>query len=98
MASKKISMRLPEELLERMDLISSLEHMDRTELTKQAVRDFIDKTQRKREFKQHVVERYLAGALAFEKLERILGKEDALALKASKALMEQGDTLAKKLA
>lgn len=91
-------MRLPEELLEEMDIISSIEDMDRTELTKKAVRDFIMKARRKAEFKEQVVDLYLNNKISFEKLEVILGQEDAFAIRASKEIMKQGEQLAKKLA
>lgn len=96
--TKKISARLPADLLNEMDLIASLEHMDRTELMKQAIKDFLKKLARDAAFKEKVVDLYLQRKLSFDKLELILSKEDATAIKASKELMEQGERLAKKLA
>ena len=98
MSLKKISARFPEELLDEMDLIASLEHMDRTELMKQAIRAYLKRMARDEEFKEKMTESYLEGKLSFKKLELILGKEDSAAVKASKELMEHGDKLARKLA
>jgi len=98
LASKKISMRLPEDLLEQIDLISSVEAMDRTELTKQAVKDYIAKLRRKTEFKEHAVELFLSDEITFEALKVILGREDASAVRASKEVMAQGEQLARRLA
>lgn len=98
MPLKKISARFPEELLDEMDLIASLEYMDRTELMKQAIKEYLKRMARDEEFKGKMAESYLEGKLSFKKLELILGKEDAAAVKASRELMEHGDKLARKLA
>ena len=96
--TKKISARFPAALLDEMDLIASLEHMDRTELMKQAIKDFLKKLARTPGFKEKAVDLYLQRKLSFDRLQLLLGKEDAVAVKASKELMEQGERLARKLA
>ena len=98
MVTKKISARFPAELLEKMDLVASMEHMDRTELMKQAIREFLKDAMRDPGVKGKVVEFYLEGRLSYKKLEIILGKEDAAAARASRELMKQGAALARKLA
>jgi len=96
--TKKISARFPEELLDEVDLIASLEHMDRTELMKQALREFLKKMARDHAFRGKLVELYLEGKLPFKKLELVLGKEEAAAVRASREILKQGERLARKLA
>lgn len=98
MATKRISTRFPEDLLEEMDVAAAIEHMDRTELMKQAVKAYLDQLGEDPDFKEKVVDLYLQDRIPFEKLGLLIGTEDAQAVRASKDLIEQGEALARKLA
>ncbi len=54
-----------------MNLVASLEYIDRTELMKKAIREFLKDVVEDLTFKERVVERYFEGKLPFEKLEII---------------------------
>jgi metal-responsive CopG/Arc/MetJ family transcriptional regulator len=96
--TRKISARFPQELLEEMDVVAVVEQTDRTDLMKQAIREFLKKARKDPALKEKAVELYLAGKISVKRLELLIGKEDTLAIKASKELMEQGERLARKLA
>ncbi len=96
--TRKVSMRLPEELIELLDIVASIEFADRTELVKRALKNYMDSLLQNEQFKETVVNYYLEGKISFKQLERILGKEDASAIKASKELLDQGELLAQRIA
>lgn len=96
--TRKISARFPQQMLEEIDTLALLEQRDRTDLMKQAIQEFLKKARRDPALKERGVELYLNGKLSIKQLELLIGKEDALAVKASKELMEQGERLARRLA
>ena len=98
MTTKRISTRFPEDLLDEMDVAAAVEHMDRTELMKRAVTDYLDKLGEDPNFKEKVVDLYLRDRIPYEKLGLLIGTEDAQAVRASKDLIDQGEALARKLA
>lgn len=97
MATKRISTRFPEDLLGEMDVAATIEHMDRTELMKRAVKDYLDKLTEDPGFKEKAVELYLQDRIPFERLRLLIGTEDAQAVRASKDLIAEGEALARKL-
>lgn len=98
MTTKRISTRFPEDLLEEMDVAAAVEHMDRTELMKRAVTDYLDRLADDPGFREKVVDLYLRDRISLEKLGLLIGTEDAQAVRASKDLVDQGEALARKLA
>lgn len=98
MDKKKISARFPEDLLEEIDTVAKLEYKDRTALMKEALKEYIDRGLEEGRLKEEATRRYLRGDLTYHQLEKLLGVEDAQAIKASRQLLEEGERLAKKLA
>lgn len=95
---KKISARFPEDLLEEIDTIAELEHTDRTTVMKKALREFIDKELDEGRLRELAVRRYLDGALAYDRLKILIGRDNAQTVRASKRIMDKGEELAGKLA
>ena len=95
---KKISARFPEELLEEVDAIAELEYTDRTTIMKKALKEYIDRELVEGGLRELAIRRYLDGDLEYEKLEALVGREDAQAVRASKRIMDKGEELARELA
>jgi len=95
---RKISVRFPEDLLEEIDTVAELEYKDRTALMKEALRKYVDREIQEKELKEEATRRYLEGKLDYEKLVKVLGREEAQAVKSSKRIMDKGEELAQKLA
>lgn len=95
---RKISARLPEELLEEIDALAELEASDRTTIMKQALREYLDRERADTKVREQVVRRFLEGRIGYRTLRQLLGPEEAEAVRVSKRLMDQGAKLARKLA
>ena len=95
---RKISVRLPEELLEEVDAVARVEGTDRTTLLKRALLEYVERERQEEAFKERVVRLYLAGRLDDPELDRLLGREDAGAVRAARRLLEKGEKLARALA
>lgn len=95
---RKISARLPEELLEEIDALAELEISDRTTIMKQALREYLERARSDARLKEQAVRRFLEGRIGYRTLCQLLGPEEAEAVRVSKRLMDQGAKLARKLA
>lgn len=95
---RKISARLPEELLEEIDALAELEASDRTTIMKQALREYLDKERTDTKVREQIVRRFFEGRISYRMLRQLLGPEEAEAVRVSKRLMDQGAKLARKLA
>jgi len=95
---RKISARLPEELLEEVDALAELEASDRTTIMKQALREYLDRERTDTKLKELAVRRFLEGRINYRVLCHLLGPEEAEAVRTSKRLLDQGAKLAHKLA
>jgi predicted DNA-binding protein len=95
---RKISARLPEELLEEVDALAELEASDRTTIMKQALREYLDRERTDTKLKELAVRRFLEGRINYRVLCHLLGPEEAEAVRTSKRLLDQGAKLARKLA
>jgi|GEM_PF-2437341 predicted DNA-binding protein len=95
---RKISVRLPEELLEEVDALAELEASDRTTIMKQALREYLDRERTDTKLKELAARRFLEGRINYRALCRLLGPEEAEAVRTSKRLLDQGAKLARKLA
>lgn len=95
---KKISARFPEGLLEEADALAELESSDRTAIMKQALREYLDKELADEKLKELAVRRFLEGRITYRTLRRLIGSEEAEAVRVSQRLMDQGAKLARKLA
>ena len=96
--SKKVNFRLPEELIEKADVAAKISHKNRTDIITEALRNYLEDVEDQEGFKEAVVELYLDDEINFDILKDLIGRQDAESVRASKALLEQGDELAQELA
>lgn len=97
MSTKKVNFRLPEELITHADVAGEVTHKNRTEILIEALRAYLEEIESDEEFREAVVELYLADEIQFETLVQIIGRQDAKAVQSSKRLLDRSDELAEKL-
>ena len=98
MSTKRVNVRLPEELVEEADMAAEVTHKDRTEVLVEALRQYLSELESDDEFREAVVELYLDGVIEFDRLVEVVGRRDAEAVRASKELLDDGEALAAELA
>jgi predicted DNA-binding protein len=98
MGTTRVNFRIPEELVERADVAAKLTHRNRTEIVTEALRTYLDEIEDEDAFREDVIELYLDGDIEFETLRTFVGRQDAESIRASKALLEDGEALADDLA
>jgi metal-responsive CopG/Arc/MetJ family transcriptional regulator len=96
--TRKVNFRLPDELIEKADVAAEISHKNRTEIIKEALQQYLQEVEDDEKFKEAVVELYLDDEIGFETLKQFIGRQDAESVRASKALLEQGEDLADELA
>jgi len=96
--TRKVNFRLPDELIEKADVAAEVSHKNRTEIIKEALQQYLQKVEDDEKFTEAVVELYLDDGIGFETLKQFVGRQDAESVRASKALLEQGEDLADELA
>jgi len=96
--SRKVNFRLPDELIQKADVAAKISHKNRTEIIKEALQQYLQEVEDEEEFEQAVVELYLEDEIGFETLKEFVGRQDAESVRASKALLDQGQELADELA
>lgn len=94
MARTRVNFRLPEALVERADLAAAVEGTNRTEVVGEALRAHLDALEAQEGFRQALVERYLDDEVGFETLRGALGRRDAEAVRASRAVLDGSVELA----
>jgi metal-responsive CopG/Arc/MetJ family transcriptional regulator len=75
--TSRVNFRLPEKLLEKADVTAEATHRDRTEIVKEALREYLEDFEDDESFKQKVVELYLDEELGFNEMKAAIGKQDA---------------------
>lgn len=98
MGTTGVNFRLPDDLLEKVDVAAEISHKNRTEIIVEALDEYLREIQDEDEFKEAVVELYLDEEISFETLKRFVGSQDAEAVRASRTILDQGDDLADGLA
>ncbi len=96
--TRKVNFRLPDELVEKADVAAEVSHKNRTEIIKEALQQYLQEVEDDEKFKEAVVELYLDNEIGFETLKQFIGRQDAESVRASKALLKQGEDLADELA
>lgn len=96
--STRVNFRLPEKLLEKADVTAEATHRNRTELMKEALREYLGKFESDEEFKEKVVELYLDEELGFKEMKAVIGKQDAESVKATAEILNNSEEKAEKLA
>ncbi|UTF54887.1 ribbon-helix-helix domain-containing protein [Natronosalvus rutilus] len=98
MGTRRVNIRLPNELIKKADLVAKVAHKNRTEVIKEALQEYIEGIENEAQFKEAVTELYLEDQIEFDTLKTVLGRQDAEAIRTSKTVLEQGDELADELA
>ncbi|RQH01474.1 ribbon-helix-helix domain-containing protein [Natrarchaeobius oligotrophus] len=98
MGTTRVNFRLPKELLEKADIAAEVTHTNRTEIVKEALREYFEEIEDDDRFNEAVVELYLDDQIGFDVLKEFVGRQDAEAVQASKTILDQGDGLADELA
>ena len=94
----RVNFRLPEDLIEKADIAATVAQKNRTEIVTEAIREYLNEIEDEEAFKEDVVELYLADEIEFETLQQFVGRQDAESVRASKALLDEGEALAEELA
>ena len=93
----RIDLRLPDELVEKTDILAKLEYKNRTDVIKSALTEYlggIAATQ----LKEKAVESYLDDKLTYNELAVVIGRQNAESVKVSKRLLERGNRIAEDIA
>jgi len=98
MTTKKVNLRLPDEMVEKADAVAEISHGSRTDILKQALQEYFKQVENDEKFKQEIVELYLEEEIGFEVLKEFIGRQDAEAVKTSRSILENGDEMARDLA
>lgn len=98
MGNTRVNFRLPESLVEKADVAAEVTHKNRTELVTEALRAYLEDVEDDDRFREAVVELYLEEEIGFEVLVEFVGRQDADSVRASKAILDQGEELAEELA
>lgn len=97
MGTSHVNFRLPEELLEKADVAAEVTHKNRTEIVVEALRAYLDDVEDE-QFSEQVVELYLDDEIGFDVLQEFVGRQDAESVRASRALLDDGEELADEMA
>lgn len=98
MGTRRVNFRLPEELVEKADVAAELSHTTRTEILKAALQSYLEEVEDEEGFREAVVDLYLGGDIEFETLAAFVGRQDAESVRASKALLDDGEEMAREMA
>lgn len=98
MNTKKVNFRLPDELVDKADVAAEVTHKNRTEIVREALRQYLEEVEDDESFREDIVDLYLEDEIGFDTLKEFLGRQDAESIRASKNLLERGDEIADDLA
>lgn len=98
MGTTRVNFRIPEELIEKADIAAKITHKNRTEIVTEALRTYLGDIEDEDAFKEAVIDLYLADDIEFDVLSEFLGRQDAEAVRSSKAILDQGEDLADEMA
>jgi metal-responsive CopG/Arc/MetJ family transcriptional regulator len=94
----EIALSLPEELIEKADILAKLEYKNRTGIIKSALKEYIRRIENIEKLKERATELYLDGKLEYNELVIIIGRQNADSVKASKRILDRGNKIAKDIA
>ena len=98
MGTTRVNFRIPDELVEKADVAAKITHKNRTEIVTEALRSYLDEIEDEDAFNEEIVELYLEDEISFDVLKTFIGRQDAEAVRTSKAVLDQGEDLADELA
>ena len=94
----EIALRLPEELIEKADILAKLEYKNRAEIIKSALKEYIGRIENIEKLKERATELYLNDKLGYNELAIIIGRQSAESVEASKRILDRGNKIAKDIA
>ncbi len=83
----RIDLRLPDELVEKTDILAKLEYKNRTDVIKSALTEYLGGVAAT-QLKEKAVESYLDDKLSYNELALVIGRQSAESVKVSKGLLE----------
>jgi len=93
----RIDLRLPDELVEKTDILAKLEYKNRTDVIKSALTEYLRGVAATR-LKEKAVESYLDDKLTYNELAVVIGRQNAESVKVSKRLLARSDSIAEDIA
>ena len=94
----RIDLRLPNELVEKTDILAKLEYKNRTEVVRNALAEYLRKIETTMQLREKAVESYLDDKLTYNELAVVIGRQNAESVKVSKRLLERGNRIAEDIA
>ena len=98
MGSTRVNFRLPEELIQKADVVAEVSKKNRTDIVKEALQEYLTDVEDDETFKEAVVELYLNDQIGFDIFKEFIGRQDAESIRTSKQILDQGEALADELA
>lgn len=98
MGSTRVNFRLPEELMQKADVVAEVSKKNRTDIVKEALQEYLTDVEDDETFKEAVVELYLNDQIGFDIFKEFIGRQDAESIRTSKQILDQGEALADELA
>ena len=93
----RIDLRLPDELVEKTDILAKLEYKNRTDVIKSALTEYLGRVA-DTQLREKAVESCLDDKLSYNELAVIIGRQNAESVKVSKRLLERSDRIAEDIA
>jgi predicted transcriptional regulator len=84
------TVRLPEELATRVDVAATVADERRTAIVVEALQQYLGDLASRDDFRESVVELYLAEEIEFEQLTAVIGRHDAEAVRSAKRRIDDG--------
>lgn len=96
--TKRVTMNLPEDIVSKLDVLAKVTFKNRTQVTREALQQFIEDFEMEGGIRETIIEEYLKGNLDDEDLEAVLGPYDAKAVETAQSIYDRGDSLAEEIA
>ena len=94
----RIDLRLPDELVEKTDILAKLEYKNRTDVIKSALSEYLRRVETTMQLREKAVESYLDDKLTYNELAVAIGRQNAESVKVSKRLLDRSDRIAEDIA
>lgn len=98
MSSTRVNFRLPDELVEKADVAAEVTHRNRTEIVREALKNYLEEAEDDEKFREKVTELYLEDRIGFETLKEFIGQQDAEAVRSSKEILDSGEEISDEMA
>ena len=98
MGRTRVDVRLPDDLIEKSDAAANVRNESMSEIVTEALRSYLDDIEEEAAIQEDLVELYLDEEISDRAHRAFVGRQDAESVRASKALLDQGDAVATDLA